>query len=374
MQCWNGLPRVAIAALILLAGCASPILQLREQSGLYEKVKGNAELAKQFLSCSRQAYGDQTAESASAALSVAPGGQAPSVASALPAVEAAVADSPQLKADEDIRGLLDLIRDMDDPTERKVDIGRLIRIADMGKRLHDRFRIDEDRLAQDTSLFAQLLLAYNKAYFGDIQFRTQPIQTGSGIQGVFKVVSAGFVDRNGNAFAFPGLSSEVTVSLDPVKEEPTVRFHASSVDSRRVASDLVRIFLEALFDAAFRVPATQEATALKVKWSRDERPYPRIEPDHPPISYEQFARVARDGMRAEAAVTSAVGKAVRGAGVFGTNNETLAAAVETAGGVLAKKLAEHEVFCYYRVTKGKPLVMDKTENKTDALAVLAATR
>jgi len=374
MHCSAPLSRAALATLIFLAGCASPILQLSEQSGLYEKVKGNAELAKQFLSCSRQGYQDQAAESPSATPSVAISGQAPSAAPALPAVEAAVADSLQLKADEDIRVLLDLIRDMDDPTERKVDIGRLIRIAEMGKRLLARFRIDEDRLAQDTSLFAQLLLAYNKAYFGDIQFRAQPNQAGSGIQGVFKVVSAGFVDRNGNAFAFPGLSSEITVSIDPVKQEPTVRFHASSVDSRRVASDLVRIFLEALMDAAFRVPATQEATAVKVKWSRDERPYPRINPDHPPISYDQFARVARDAMLAEAVVTSAVGKAVRGAGVFGTNNETLAAAVETAGGVLAKKLAEHEAFCYFRVTKGKPLVMDHPDTRIDALAVPAAVR
>jgi hypothetical protein len=374
MHCSIVLPQAAIATVIFLAGCASPILKLSEQSGLYEKVKGNAELAKQFLSCSRQAYQDQATESASATPSAATSGQAPSAAPALPAVEAAVADSPQLKADEDIRGLLDLIRDMDDPTERKVDIGRLIRIAEMGKRLHGRFRIDEDRLAQDTSLFAQLLLAYNKAYFGDLQFRAQPTQTGSGIQGVFKVVSAGFVDRNGNALAFPGLSSEVTVSMDPVKQEPTVRFHASSVDSRRVASDLVRIFLEALLDAAFRVPATQEATALKVKWGHDERPYPRMDPNHQPISYDQFARVARDAMLAEAIVTSAVGKAVRGAGVFGTNNETLAAAVETAAGVLAKKLAEHEAFCYYRVTKGKLLSMDNPETMSSGQAAFAATR
>lgn len=165
MHCSNVSPGAAIAILIFLAGCASPIIQLSEQSGLYEKVKGNAELAKQFLSCSRQAHGDPAAESAAAAPSIAASEQAPSAAPALPAVEAAVADSPQLKADEDIRVLLDLIRDMDDPTVRKVDIGRLIRIVEMGKRLHARFRIDEDRLAQDTSLFAQLLLAYNKAYF-----------------------------------------------------------------------------------------------------------------------------------------------------------------------------------------------------------------
>lgn len=374
MRCSTLLPRTALATLIFSAGCASPILQLSEQSGLYEKVKGNADLAKRFLSCSRQAYQDQPTERLSAVPSAPTGAQAPSAAPALPAVEAAVSDSPQLTADEDIRGLLDVIRDMDDPAERRVDIGRLLRIVEMGRRLHARFRIDEDRLAQDTSLFAQLLLAYTKAYFGDIQFRTQPTRTGSGIQGVFKVVSAGFVDRNGNALAFPGLSSEITVSMDQAKQEPTVRFHAGSVDSRRVASDLVRIFLEALLDAAFRVPAAQEATALKVQWSRDERPYPRIDPDRPPISFDQFGRVARDAMVAEAVVTSAVGKAIRGAGVFGTNNETLAAAVETAGGVLAKKLAEHEAFCYFRVTQGTPLVMDQIDTETDALTVSASTR
>jgi hypothetical protein len=55
-------------------------------------------------------------------------------------------------------------------------------------------------------------------------------------------------------------------------------------------------------------------------------------------------------MRAEAAVTSLVGKAVRGGGLFGLQNETLAAMLETAAGVLAKKLVEHEGFCYFQVT------------------------
>jgi hypothetical protein len=99
-----------------------------------------------------------------------------------------------------------------------------------------------------------------------------------------------------------------------------------------------------------------------------------MDPNHQPISYDQFARVARDAMLAEAIVTSAVGKAVRGAGVFGTNNETLAAAVETAAGVLAKKLAEHEAFCYYRVTKGKLLSMDNPETMSSGQAAFAATR
>ncbi|HEY6083835.1 MAG TPA: hypothetical protein VIU63_00480 [Nitrospira sp.] len=343
------------AIMLLLAGCTSPILQLPVQAELYDKVKGDDALAKEFLGCLRQPYDEQQAATAAMAPSMPANSQPVSAAPSLPAVEAAVADSPKLKTDEDIFELLNIIRDLDDPTRRTISIGRLTRVVEMAKRLHARFRIDEDRLTQDTSLFAQLLLAYNKAYFGNIQFRSRPSENGAGIQGVFKVVSAGFVDRNGNAFAFPGLSSEVTVAVDPIQQQPTVRFHATSVDSRRVASDLVRIFLEAFFDAAFRVPATQEATALKVKWGSEGRTYPRIDHDHPAISYDQFGRVARDAMLAEAIATSAVGRDIRGGGVFGTNNETLAAAVETAGGLIAKKLVEHDTFCYYEVTKGMPI-------------------
>jgi len=127
-------------------------------------------------------------------------------------------------------------------------------------------------------------------------------------------------------------------------------------------------------DTAFRVPVSQEATALRVKWSRDERPDPSIDPSHPPISYDQFARVAPDAMLAEAVVTSAVGRAVRGAVVFETNIETFAAAAETACGVLAKKLAEHETFCYYRVMKGKSLSLDYLKTTSGGQANPAATQ
>ena len=49
--------------------------------------------------------------------------------------------------------------------------------------------------------------------------------------------------------------------------------------------------------------------------------------------------------------TPKVGKAVRGGNLFGTNNETVAATLETAAGVFAKKLVEHEGFCYFQVTQ-----------------------
>ena len=75
----------------------------------------------------------------------------------------------------------------------------------------------------------------------------------------------------------------------------------------------------------------------------------------PQSPLEALARVTRDSMRAEAAVTSLVGKTVRGGSVFGTQNETLAATLETAAGVMVKKLVEHEGFCYFQVTEGKPI-------------------
>jgi hypothetical protein len=174
------------------------------------------------------------------------------------------------------------------------------------------------------------------------------------------VTSKGFIDRSGNALLFPGISAELEVS--PAN---SVRISATTVDSQRVSADLTRIFLEAIFDEAFRVPAVHGATALRVGQNSQEPPYPEFDVDHPPISLEALARVTRDALRAEAAVTSFVGKAVRGGSVFSAQNETLAATLETAAGVITKKLVEHEGFCYFQVTEGKGVIAARDENKPE---------
>lgn len=161
------------------------------------------------------------------------------------------------------------------------------------------------------------------------------------ITGVNRKVSAGFVDRNSTTFAFPGLSPNLIVA-NKLSHLPS-----RSADSRRVASDLTRIFLEALFDAAFQVPAVEGATTLKIEG------YPRFDSTNPPIPIDELAKVTTDALRAEAAVISHVGELIRGGGGLGINNETLASVLETAAGVIAKKLAEHELFCYYRALSGK---------------------
>ena len=162
-----------------------------------------------------------------------------------------------------------------------------------------------------------------------------------------KVISKGFVDRSGNAFLFPGISTEIDVGF-----ADSVRLSTGTVDSRRIGADLTRIFLEAFFGAAYGIPAVHGATALQVAWKSGDQIYPEFNADHPSISLDALAHVTRDSMRAEAAVTSAVGKLVRGGSVFGTQNETMAASLETAAGVIAKKLVGHEGFCYFHVTQG----------------------
>jgi hypothetical protein len=185
----------------------------------------------------------------------------------------------------------------------------------------------------------------------------RPVSAGAGFRGVVKVTSKGFVDRSGNALLFPGISAEIEVS--PAN---SVRVSATTVDSQRVSADLIRIFLEAFFDAAFRVPAVHGATALRVGPNLQESGYPEFDANHPTIPLEALARVTRDALRAEAAVTSLVGKAVRGGSVFSAQNETLAATLETAAGVMAKKLVEHEGFCYFQVTAGQPAIAANDQN------------
>ncbi len=357
-------PSLALLNLLLLAGCSSSILDLHDgldlnRKGFREKLAGQTDLAQQFVACTRRPHDQPTgppqsegksglADSDTAVVATQKDGNNSDVAIRRVIERVRTLDNDRADSLESLADVLTDLENVDRPTLDLAKLGKVVRTI---RRWHAHLDFDEDELTRDTSRFARLLLAYNKAYFGDFMVRAEPVSDTGGLRGVAKVTSGGFVDRNGNAVLFPGLSSEMTLA----PHEP-VRVATSVVDSRRVASDLVRIFLEAFFDAAFRVPAEHSATALKVSWGPQETPYPKFDAGHPSVSLETFARISRDALRTEAAITSVVGNAARGASVFGTNNETLAATLETAGGVIAKKLLEHEAFCYYQVTRGAQAV------------------
>jgi hypothetical protein len=354
----------ALIALLVLslvqAGCSSSVLQLRDQldlhrGGFRQKLDDKKELVTKFLACTRQAHDESMGERREGGPSLesrslqTQDGHAMSVRPLMSLIDR-VRWRHQGK-DSSLYILADVLDDVANEANARIDLDKLKQVVEIVRQWHGHLGLDEDQLEQDASRFARTLLAYNKAYFGDLSFTARSDYAGAGLRGVVKITSKGFVDRSGNALLFPGISAELEVS--PAN---SVRMSAGTVDSQRVSADLMRIFLEAFFDAAFRVPAVHGATALQVGPDSLESPYPEFDANRPMISLEALARVTRDALRAEAAVTSLVGKAVRGGSVFSAQNETLAATLETAAGVIAKKLVEHEGFCYFQVTEGKPAI------------------
>jgi hypothetical protein len=355
-----------LAILLVQVCCSSSVLQLRDQSDLQhgkfrQKLADNKELATKFLVCTEQAHDESLSERRDAGASPeslslqTPGGQATSVLPLAAVIETIRRRHPDEGISLSI--LATVLDDVANDATARIDLDKLTRVIETIQRWYGHLDLDEDQLERDSSRFARMLVAYNKAYFGDLSFTARPTSAGAGIRGVVKVTSKGFVDRSGNTVLFPGISEEIEVS--PAN---SARLSGARVDSQRVSADLMRIFLEAFFDAAYRVPAVHGATALRVRPNSQEPPYPEFDADHPTIPLEALARVTREALRTEAAVTSLVGKAVRGGSVFGTQNETLAATLETAAGVMAKKLVEHEGFCYYQVNEGRPTNAARDQN------------
>jgi hypothetical protein len=343
-----------LAVMLMQAGCSSSVLQLREHLDLHhgefhQKLADKPELETQFLACIGQAHDESLGEShdtrtsSEQLLLQTHQGRAMSIRPLAAAIDTIRRGHHEKGASLSI--LADILEDVADNVTARIDLTKLARVVETAGQWHGHFGLDEDKLEQDSSRFARMLLAYNKAYFGDLRFTARSDSSGVGPRGIINMTSKGFVDRSGNALLFPGISPEIEVS--PAQ---SVRISASTVNSQRVSADLTRIFLEAFFDTAYRVPAVHGATALQVRPNSRELSYPEFDANHPVILLEALARVTRDALRAEAAVTSLVGRAVRGGSVFGTQNETLAASLETAAGVIAKKLVEHEGFCYFQVT------------------------
>ncbi len=375
-----------IVLICFAAGCASLDQPPRELLGLslpdqprwYDKLKDDKELARRFLVCSGETYGAPSATKPPGLIASAPDGESER---ATHRAAALVRDALDLRLDEarqelraqirtHIKDLVDVDGHVIQPgalalklkerlknvsvgaNARRIALGRYAKLMaatpQLVEYMHVRIRDDEDRIARAGSRFERLLLAYNKAYFGEIAFKDSSHGGGAGappigIKKIVRSVSDGFIDRNGAMLAFPGLP------LDELKSRQALRAYVGSADSRRIASDLTRIFMEALFDAAFQVPAVEGATALKII----ELGFPKFDAENPPIPIDDFAKITTDAMRAEAAVTLHIGELVRGGGGLGIDNETLASVIETAAGVIAKKLTEHELFCYYHVTSGK---------------------
>jgi hypothetical protein len=118
------------------------------------------------------------------------------------------------------------------------------------------------------------------------------------------VTAKGFVDRRGNALLFPGISAELEVS--PAN---SVRISATTVGSQPVSADLTRIFMGGLFRRGLSSTGRTWQGGIQRGTELPGAPHPEFDVNHPSISPEALARVTRDALRAEAAVTSFVGQA-----------------------------------------------------------------
>ena len=217
----------------------------------------------------------------------------------------------------------------------------LKQLPKMARAMHSTLLTREQVVAHQ-SPFEQLFLLYSRAYFGAVNATPAMMEGFHGVEARLQA-ETGFTDRNGIVHVFPGLSAAVWLSSDR-----QVRSRADAVDSKQITSDLTRIFLEAYFDASFMVPAAPNATALTAPFASDHTQEPAGYPTfsdaglHP----KDVTNLTQTALRAEAVATSAMGEAIRGGAITSLNNETLAAGVETAAGVIAKKLVERELFCY----------------------------
>ncbi|SPP63786.1 hypothetical protein [Nitrospira lenta] len=344
---------VMLLTLPLLTGCASSFIDLREnldghRSSFEEKLAGDPVKMEQFRACSGQAH-----DGSSLPLSLATDTPATQPVSA-PVTSAGRLRAPVQALVERIHeragnnatslGVLSgMVDDFADSSRRRLDLDKLRLLTDAIRHWQAHLDFDDDALAKDASLFARLFLAYNRAYFGDVRYAIAPDPASGTVRGIVQITSRGFVDRGGNTVRFPGLSA--TAQIDATR---TVELTTTPVNSQQVSADLTRIFLEAFFDAAFRVPAVHQATALHLPAQTPL--YPAFDPSHPSISLDALATVTQRALKTEAIVLSLTGKALRGGSLFGTNNETVVATLETAAGVFAKKLVEHEGFCYFQVT------------------------
>jgi hypothetical protein len=152
-----------------------------------------------------------------------------------------------------------------------------------------------------------------------------------------RIGDAGFVTRFGAKFQFPPMGFKI----DPAAES-VVSF--SKVDYVEIGHDLIRVFLEALFDAASPLPAVSEATGVQAEVLRP------FKPDQAPyefISETDYTRMNEQANAVESGVSFTVSKVIRGMGVFSINNEAVETLIENIVGTIARKSFEKLNWCWY---------------------------
>jgi hypothetical protein len=150
------------------------------------------------------------------------------------------------------------------------------------------------------------------------------------------ISDSGFVSRGGQQFKFPAF--QTTLSL------PEGKLEKPDLDYLLVGTDLVRVFLHALFDATLGVPAVPESTGV----GQGMTTFKPVASGSPGVTAGEFGKIETRANQVEAVSAAGIGRLIRGAGFLALNNEALASIVETIIGVSLRKPAEKLLWCWYQ--------------------------
>ncbi|HYO15053.1 MAG TPA: hypothetical protein VE685_17810 [Thermoanaerobaculia bacterium] len=152
--------------------------------------------------------------------------------------------------------------------------------------------------------------------------------------------ATGFVTRDGQRIIFPGFQ----IGLDPAGAEPV---SIAKIDFAQVGADLVRVFLQAIFDADHALPAVSTATGVSLGKQNAGFDLQVFNPAVGNVDAKDFQAIAALSSQVEAAVGSAVLKAVGGLGPFSLNNEALEQVVATVIAMVVRDAVEQGAWCWY---------------------------
>lgn len=166
-----------------------------------------------------------------------------------------------------------------------------------------------------------------------------------------KVGTAGFVTRGGDMLQVPGIN----ITFDPTKPQVSV----TKIDYASVGADLVRVLLEAIFDAHDRIPAVSNATGVVDVAAEpgmasvglvDFGKITQWSPSYTAITSTQFGDIQSFANSLDSATAAGTGQLIRGLGPTAMNNDALAKVIESAVGTTVRKVGEKLAWCWYATT------------------------
>lgn len=191
-----------------------------------------------------------------------------------------------------------------------------------------------------------------------------------------KVAERKFLAREGPYSAqFPGIDFTFSPTAEHFVEVTDLQGQPLSQEYLAVGTDVIRVILEAVFDAAEGLPAQAGATGLDLGDANAALALPPFDATagvgkvEPP----DFDRIARIDDRIEATTGVLVDRVIRGIGPFSLDNEALEQAIVQIIATTVRKAVEKATWCFFscgldeQVAAAEKRVEDKVKSEAEKL-------